>query len=118
MSMFRSFLLAVPVASVVSLVGLSASADPIDHNSLKDGPAAAPIPEEPQHKSFTVDINPLSFIMANLGFLEEELTNGTFEQSEVVSVLRDCQSGVRRIAAIVRDLRTFSRSDADDTPVA
>ncbi len=61
--------------------------------------------------------NPLSFVMANLGFLEEELAAGTFNQTEIVSALRDCQSGVKRIAAIVRDLRTFSRSDTDETPV-
>ncbi len=61
--------------------------------------------------------NPLSFIMANLGFLEEEITSATTDKAELISVLRDCQSGVKRIAAIVRDLRTFSRSEQDDTPV-
>jgi PAS domain S-box-containing protein len=61
--------------------------------------------------------NPLSFVMANLGFVEEELTAGTTSTEEMVSVIRDCQSGVKRIAAIVRDLRTFSRSDRDETPV-
>ncbi len=61
--------------------------------------------------------NPLSFIMANLTFLEEELEAGNPNQAELMSVLKDCQSGVKRIAAIVRDLRTFSRADRDDAPM-
>jgi len=61
--------------------------------------------------------NPLSFVMANLSFLEEELIAGTTEKAELINVLRDSLSGVKRIATIVKDLRTFSRSDQDLSPV-
>ncbi len=61
--------------------------------------------------------NPLSFIMANLGFVEEELAEGKTSNAELMQVLRECQTGVKRIAAIVRDLRAFSRADRDETPV-
>ncbi|MDP2272735.1 MAG: ATP-binding protein [Archangium sp.] len=62
--------------------------------------------------------NPLSFVIANLGFVGEELGNlrakwpeddGSFDESAVA--LKDALEGTERVKTIVRDLKLFSRSE-------
>jgi two-component system, NtrC family, sensor kinase len=67
--------------------------------------------------------NPLGFVISNLGFLEEELGRPAREVSdslgELSAVLRETSGGARRIGRIVRDLKTFCRTDESaPSPVA
>lgn len=61
--------------------------------------------------------NPLSFIQGNLRFLKDrlverpELLRGYEGSGELIECIDEADEGARRIAAIVRDLRTFARSD-------
>ena len=55
--------------------------------------------------------NPLAWVLSNLRFLEEELTKGEVPGPAVLEALEDAAEGARRMAAIVRDLQTFSRAD-------
>lgn len=62
--------------------------------------------------------NPLSFVLANLDFLEEELEELTSEGEigqergdELQRALRSAKGGAERVRRIVRDLKTFSRGD-------
>lgn len=52
--------------------------------------------------------NPLSYVLANARFVLERLDGA---DAEVREALGDLQDGALRIASIVGDLRTFSRSD-------
>jgi signal transduction histidine kinase len=54
--------------------------------------------------------NPLAYVKANLSFLDEQLTALPQELREA---LGDAREGVTRIAEIVRDLRSFSRTEAE-----
>ena len=60
--------------------------------------------------------NPLAFVKANLGFIEEELAceEGPLERGELRDVLAETQQGVLRIQQIVKDLRRFSREASGD----
>ena len=52
--------------------------------------------------------NPLSYVVANLALLADELgTSG----SETAEILAAAQDGAERVRQIVRDLKTFSRAD-------
>ncbi|MEW5742099.1 MAG: ATP-binding protein [Myxococcota bacterium] len=53
--------------------------------------------------------NPLSYVLANARFVLERLGDGA--DPDVREALGELQQGALRIAAIVGDLRTFSRSD-------
>jgi len=68
--------------------------------------------------------NPLTYVMANVGFVSERLTKlaaaaasiespaGTAGQlAELASALNEAQEGAVRVRQIVRDLKVFSRSD-------
>jgi signal transduction histidine kinase len=67
--------------------------------------------------------NPLSFVLANLGYLGEglaKLKGSTLSADAVASkvgdleeVVREARSGAERVRLIVRDLRTFARGDDD-----
>jgi PAS domain S-box-containing protein len=60
--------------------------------------------------------NPLSYLLANFEFLEERLRlarDGFAPDGEALSAVREARDGARRIAEIVRGLRTFSRRDGD-----
>ena len=52
--------------------------------------------------------NPLAYVIANLGYLNDQLGEVT---PEVREVLAETRAGADRVRAIVRDLKTFSRSD-------
>ena len=62
--------------------------------------------------------NPLAFVSANLRFVAEELGACPMEDprrsAEARSAIEEALDGAERMRVIVRDLRTFSRSD-DDT---
>ncbi|BDG10130.1 ATP-binding response regulator [Anaeromyxobacter paludicola] len=60
--------------------------------------------------------NPLSYLLANLDFVEQQLSGegpalDRVSPSELVEALRESRDGARRIGEIVRGLRTFSRKD-------
>ncbi len=61
--------------------------------------------------------NPLAYISANLEFLLAELEQGPAPNpsrlQDLVPSLRESLEGARRIAIIVRDLKTFSRGGAE-----
>jgi len=59
--------------------------------------------------------NPLSYLLANFEFLEERLggRRGGAQDGEALAAVREARDGARRIAEIVRGLRTFSRRDGD-----
>ena len=67
--------------------------------------------------------NPLAYLMANLRYLTEELSDvaGLLPEGrmlEIFDALEDAESGADRVRQIVRDLETFSRGDDDRrTPV-
>lgn len=57
--------------------------------------------------------NPLAYVLANIDFA---ITEGSATQgADVQAALRDARDGAQRIAAIVRDLKLFSRGD-DEQP--
>ncbi|WP_257454057.1 hybrid sensor histidine kinase/response regulator [Archangium lipolyticum] len=66
--------------------------------------------------------NPLAYVTANIGFATEALSSlppdlppdVVLELREVSQVLNEAQDGARRVARIVRDLRTFARDDKDE----
>ncbi|QRO00377.1 hybrid sensor histidine kinase/response regulator [Archangium violaceum] len=67
--------------------------------------------------------NPLAYVTANLGFATEALSalppdhlppEVVLELREVSQVLDEAQDGARRVARIVRDLRTFAHDDKDE----
>ncbi len=64
--------------------------------------------------------NPLAYIMANLGFAAEELA--LFPQTETLAEVRqaiqEAREGAERVRRIVRDLKTFSRADEDESGLA
>ncbi len=53
--------------------------------------------------------NPLAAVMANLELIEDELVAAGTDGGEMAEMLADAQEGARRVQAIVRDLKTFSR---------
>jgi PAS domain S-box-containing protein len=59
--------------------------------------------------------NPLSYIIANLDFLIEELAAlpSSDRIEDMRKAAREAQEGAARVRHIVRDLRTFSRADED-----
>ena len=63
--------------------------------------------------------NPLTYVLANLQFLDEELravgaSSGTMnELKRALEVLREAREGAVRLGTIVRDLRTFSIGDGE-----
>ncbi len=62
--------------------------------------------------------NPLTFITIGLEDAVCKLRAGPPEPAvarEVIEILGDAQEGARRVAAIVRDLRSFSRADEEST---
>ena len=63
--------------------------------------------------------NPLSYLLANFEFLEERLADGraAAQDGEALAAVREARDGARRIAEIVRGLRTFSRRDGEAPPV-
>jgi PAS domain S-box-containing protein len=58
--------------------------------------------------------NPLAYVLANLGFLDDALkpviARGGVDR-DVVEALQEVQAGAERVRNIVRDLKTFSRAD-------
>jgi two-component system cell cycle sensor histidine kinase/response regulator CckA len=54
--------------------------------------------------------NPLVYIMNNLSYVLAHLPEG---YDEIVSALREARSGAERVRDIVKDLKTFSRSDSE-----
>ena len=58
--------------------------------------------------------NPLAFILSNLEYAAAELTRAGTATSDVLRALADTRDGALRVREIVRDLKTFSRSD--DSP--
>jgi C4-dicarboxylate-specific signal transduction histidine kinase len=56
--------------------------------------------------------NPLAFALANVAFAQEALASGG--SPELLSALADAETGMKRIQAIVTDLRTFARGPAPD----
>jgi PAS domain S-box-containing protein len=64
--------------------------------------------------------NPLSYLLANFEFLEERLRDrcAAPQDGEVLAAVREARDGARRIAEIVRGLRTFSRRDGEDAAPA
>ncbi len=68
--------------------------------------------------------NPLSYIKGNLEYIHRSLRDlqgreelVEFDIDEVLDAISDGQHGLERIAAIVDDLRTFSRVDRDPSQV-
>ena len=57
--------------------------------------------------------NPLSFILSNVDFALRELRERGGDE-ELARALQDAMDGGVRVRQIVRDLRTFSRSDSDE----
>jgi PAS domain S-box-containing protein len=60
--------------------------------------------------------NPLTFILGNAEIVREALSPG--EQDWMIQALDEIVEGSQRIAAIVRDLRAFSRAESDPVPKA
>lgn len=64
--------------------------------------------------------NPLAYVMSNLDFVTEELSEGAAEgvlseeqRDEILRALRAAHRGAERVRQLVRDLKTFSRADRD-----
>jgi two-component system cell cycle sensor histidine kinase/response regulator CckA len=55
--------------------------------------------------------NPLAFLQTNVVLLADRL--GSNDDPEVAAMLRDVREGATRIAALVRDLRSFARPDVE-----
>jgi two-component system, cell cycle sensor histidine kinase and response regulator CckA len=58
--------------------------------------------------------NPLAAIMANLDYILQNKSNGTW-QSDQEDALKDARDAARRIRDIVRDLKIFSRTSEEKT---
>jgi signal transduction histidine kinase/CheY-like chemotaxis protein len=60
--------------------------------------------------------NPLAYVLASLDFTEHELGRRADEGlAEVIEALADARTGAERVRDIVRDLKTFSRTDDEKT---
>ncbi len=62
--------------------------------------------------------NPLTFITVGIEHVMDHLVALPLElgtKTQMLEILRDAQDGARRVAAIVRDLKSFSRADDDST---
>ncbi|HLK35848.1 MAG TPA: PAS domain S-box protein, partial [Polyangiaceae bacterium] len=60
--------------------------------------------------------NPLAYLILNLDWIARKLKEGPRDDQSVealVEMLREARSGAERVAAIVRELRSFSRADGD-----
>ena len=61
--------------------------------------------------------NPLSFVIANLQYLEERLSapdaDKNSDPAEIKAVLREALEGAERIRRVVRDVKTFARADEE-----
>jgi PAS domain S-box-containing protein len=60
--------------------------------------------------------NPLAYLMLNLDWIARKLPESASDPSSVealIEVLREAHRGAERVASIVRELRTFSRADAE-----
>lgn len=57
--------------------------------------------------------NPLAFILGNLEFIEDEVRAQLPNEEDLVTAIGECREGGRRIARIVKDLKTFSHADAE-----
>ncbi len=55
--------------------------------------------------------NPLSFILANLNYVADELSRLEHAPEDVLRAVDDTREGAVRVREIVRDLKTFSRAD-------
>lgn len=60
--------------------------------------------------------NPLSYVIANVDFIKDELQSAQCEGravdlEEIAEVVHEASEGAGRVRAIVQDLKTFSRSD-------
>src|SRR5439155_11128570 len=58
--------------------------------------------------------NPLTWVIANLGFLEEQLRaarGAPASTDELLELVTEARAGADRVKSIVRDLKTFSRPD-------
>jgi PAS domain S-box-containing protein len=64
--------------------------------------------------------NPLTYVMANLSWLDRELARGlgSADLDEIHEVLQESQGGATRIASIVGDLKIFARSRKEETLAA
>jgi two-component system, NtrC family, sensor kinase len=68
--------------------------------------------------------NPLTFVMANLDFVAEELTawraasESRPDLEDLLDAVKTAREGVDQIRDIVRDLQGFARSDPDGAPSA
>jgi len=58
--------------------------------------------------------NPLSFVLANLGYALESARSGRGSSAEVARALEEAIEGANRVRSIVRDVKTFSREHAED----
>ncbi len=61
--------------------------------------------------------NPLTYVMGNLDILDRRLsarTSGGEGMADILPLLRDAREGCDRMRSIVRDLRTFSRSETEE----
>ena len=60
--------------------------------------------------------NPLAYVIANLEFVASELarTPKNAARDTMIEALEEAQQGGERVKAIVRDLKTFSRTDSDE----
>ncbi|HET7755399.1 MAG TPA: ATP-binding protein [Anaeromyxobacteraceae bacterium] len=56
--------------------------------------------------------NPLSFVLGNVEWALERVAQGE-DPRTVATALEEARDGARRVQAIVRDLKTFSRSEQD-----
>lgn len=62
--------------------------------------------------------NPLAYVLLNLQYLIRELPKLEASQDRIGQLLerlREARHGAERVSAIVRDLRTFSRTDEEET---
>jgi PAS domain S-box-containing protein len=60
--------------------------------------------------------NPLAYVMLNLDWVAGKLSEGATDPAAIAGMkemLREARHGVSRVAAIVNDLRSFSRSDGE-----
>jgi PAS domain S-box-containing protein len=60
--------------------------------------------------------NPLAYVMLNLEWIARKMPEASGDAESMgalTEVLREARAGVERVAAIVRELRSFSRADSD-----
>ncbi|HKU42489.1 MAG TPA: ATP-binding protein, partial [Polyangiales bacterium] len=63
--------------------------------------------------------NPLAYVLANLSFIQEEVEeiSATLPEAKLKSLrelLAQAEDGAERVRVIIRDLKSFSRGDAED----